>query len=44
MIRVSVTGRDEYSRLQDEIYKTMITMRESREEAEKRGGRIWRRA
>lgn len=27
---------DEYSRLQDEIYKTMITMRESREEA-KRG-------
>ena len=26
---------DEYSRLQDEIYKTMITMRESREEAKK---------
>lgn len=34
---------DEYSRLQDEIYKTMIAMRESREEA-KKGGRIWRRA
>lgn len=29
---------DEYSRLQDEIYKTMITMRESREEAKKREG------
>lgn len=26
---------DEYSRLQDEIYKTMIAMRESREEAKK---------